>query len=159
MADFSKNLGKKISWVLLGLFIAFQTFPVSRANPTVTDDFPNINVKQVLQASCYDCHSHETQWPWESYVAPVSWIVSHHVEEGRDNLNFSQWGSLSQAEQAFLKREIWEEVEKGAMPLPMYTWLHPSARLSQPKKTIDSILGQLPSTPLNISFTDFVIVL
>jgi Haem-binding domain len=42
-------------------------------------------------ASCYDCHSNETDWPAYAYVAPMSCLVRSDVESGRDELNFSEW--------------------------------------------------------------------
>ena len=49
------------------------------------------NVASILRTSCYDCHSNETNWPWYSYVAPVSFMVAGDVEDGRKSLNFSEW--------------------------------------------------------------------
>lgn len=131
------KLSQKILFVLIGLFIALQFLPVSRTNPAIVSDFnESATVKQIFLAACYDCHSYETKWPWYSYIAPVSWLIAHDVEEGREHLNFSQWGRLTKEEQAKLRREIWEEVEEGEMPLAIYTWIHPSARLSAEEKKI-----------------------
>jgi len=86
---------KIIMGIVTGLIIvviAIQFVTVERTNPPVTGE---INVtpelKSVLQKSCYDCHSNETVWPWYSKVAPVSWLVSKDVVEGREELNFSEW--------------------------------------------------------------------
>lgn len=87
-------------------------------------------VGDILDRSCADCHSHRTQWPWYSYVAPVSWLVSRDVHEGRRHLNFSQWGQLEDYRRAKLLEEICEEVEAGEMPLEVYRPLHPDAKLS-----------------------------
>ncbi|HOC44616.1 MAG TPA: heme-binding domain-containing protein [Thermoanaerobaculales bacterium] len=120
---------------LIVILIAIQLVPVDRSNPPVVADFEEPPaVRAVLRASCYDCHSHETSWPWYSRVAPVSWLVAHDIEEGRDHLNFSMWGSYDQKRRAKLAEEMWEEVEEGAMPLKMYLLAHPDARLSEAAK-------------------------
>ena len=126
---------KKIALVaagaLLGLGAAIQLIPVERSNPPVSAEIEGpAEVRRVLKASCYDCHSHETRWPWYSRVAPISWLVAHDVEEGRDRLNFSLWSSYETRRQQRLAEDIWEEVAKGEMPLPIYLLAHPDARLS-----------------------------
>lgn len=123
--------------VLAALIIVIQFIPVNRTNPPVsaTLDAPT-EVISVFKKSCYDCHSNETKWPWYSYIAPVSWIVSGDVEEARSHLNFSKWGNLSRKDIVKMKEEIWEEIEKENMPLWKYTILHPEANLSQKDKSL-----------------------
>ena len=59
------------------LFVVIQLVPIRRTNPPVTGDMPApVEVKAILKGACYDCHSHETVWPWYSRVAPVSWLVA-----------------------------------------------------------------------------------
>jgi len=120
---------------LVVILIAIQLVPVDRTNPPVVADFDGpAQVRAVIKTSCYDCHSHQTRWPWYSRVAPVSWLVAHDVEEGRSRLNFSQWGAYDAKRQAKLAEEMWEEVEEGAMPLKMYLLAHPGARLTAAAK-------------------------
>ncbi len=72
---------------LVVVLVATQLVPVDRSNPSVAADFDGPSeVATVLRASCYDCHSHETTWPWYSRVAPVSWLIAHDVEEARGHL-------------------------------------------------------------------------
>jgi hypothetical protein len=109
---------------------AIQLVPVERSNPPVVADLDGpVEVVAVLRASCYDCHSNETSWPWYSRVAPVSWLVAHDVDEGRSHLNLSLWGSYDATRRAKLAEEMWEEVADGEMPLTIYLLAHPSARL------------------------------
>ena len=122
---------------LLAIVLAIQFIPVDRSNPPLAgeiDTFPQ--VQQILERSCFDCHSNSTSWPWYSYVAPVSWLVAHDVEEGREHLNFSEWESYSAEERNDLLGEIWEEVEDGEMPLWFYAPLHPEAKLSDEDKEL-----------------------
>ena len=120
--------------LLLGiglLALAIQVVPVDRENPPVTGEADSpTEVEAVLRRACYDCHSHETRWPWYGYVAPVSWLLEHDVKEGREHLNLSRWDAYAPGKRVRLFKEIREEVDLGAMPPWYYVSLHPSARLS-----------------------------
>ena len=120
--------------VVLGL-VGIQFVPVDRSNPPVTGEVSaHDQVMTVLRSSCYDCHSNETRWPWYSQVAPVSWRIAEHVREAREHLNFSEWQGLPQEDREHALEEIWEEVEKGAMPLSDYLRMHPEAVLTDPQR-------------------------
>ncbi len=122
---------KKVLGWLFGLFLLIQLYPVNRDNPPVTEEIqvPD-NIKAIFERSCYDCHSNKTKWPWYSYVAPVSWLVAGHVEDGRKNLNFTEWDKYDAKKRANKLEEILDEIEEGEMPLPGYLRLHPEAVLS-----------------------------
>jgi len=120
--------------LLLGLAVAFvlaQLVPVPRTNPPVEEevDAPP-EARAVLERSCYDCHSHETRWPWYARVAPASWLLAYDVSEAREHLNFSTWGRYDAKERKENLEAIAEMVEGGEMPLWYYLPLHPDARLS-----------------------------
>lgn len=124
-------MARKIGLLALVVLAALQFVPVDRSNPPVRSDLDApAAVKDILRRSCYDCHSNETTWPWYSRVAPMSLLVAHDVEEGRHELNFSEWGAYDQAKRAHLSGEIMEAIEKGKMPLPMYVLIHGDAKLS-----------------------------
>ena len=129
------SLRKKLLFVGILLLVGIQLIPVPRENPeavapiTVPDD-----VRMVLENSCYDCHSNLTEWPWYSRVAPVSWLVYKDVKEGRDELNFSEWGEYSVRRRNHKLEEIAEEVEEKHMPLDSYTWGHAEAKLSDEQR-------------------------
>jgi hypothetical protein len=128
----------RASKVLLGIGIALvaaQLVRCSHDNPPVTAEIQApADVQQILERSCYDCHSNETRWPWYSQVAPVMWLVAHDVDEGREHLNFSTWGGLSEKVKTKAKQEIAEVVEKGEMPMAYYVPLHAEAKLSDEDK-------------------------
>jgi len=118
-----------MKWLGLGLLalVLIQLIPVSRDNPPVVQDVAAPEkVSEILRRACYDCHSNETRWPWYANVAPVSWLVGRDVHEGRRHLNFSDWARYSRK-----RDEVWEEVEKGDMPLWFYVPLHADAKLSE----------------------------
>ena len=132
-----KRVIKFILVLLVVLLVAAQLMPVKRGNPPVESDIPApADVKAILTRSCYDCHSHEAVWPWYSYVAPVSWLIAHDVEEGREELNFSMWERYSAEKKQEKIAECWEEVEEGEMPLWFYLPLHSEARLSENDRSV-----------------------
>lgn len=135
-----KGSRRVLIWVGVSLgilLLAIQFVPVDRSNPARQTRVPaSPEARAILQRACYDCHSNEVRWPWYSYVAPVSWLVSKDVKQGREALNFSTWNLLSAAEQAEAFNESWEKVQQGEMPLWFYLPLHPSAKLSPADRAI-----------------------
>ena len=120
---------KKILIAIAIVVIGIQFIPAKRTNPEVTYDFDGPpEVKRILKKSCYDCHSNETDWPWYSYIAPASWLVSRHVEDGRRHLNFSEWEAMRAM--GWVREEIHGEVAEGAMPIKSYLLLHADANVT-----------------------------
>lgn len=116
------------AWGLPGLALAAQLVPVQRDNPSATAELAAPPaVHELLVRACYDCHSHRTEWPWYSGVAPVSWLVAHDVRSGREELNFSSWDTGSRGARRL--RECAEALREGEMPPAPYLLLHPEARL------------------------------
>jgi hypothetical protein len=125
------------SWLRLAIAglavtaLAIQLIPVERTNPPNDGEVPaSPEVRSILRRTCYDCHSNETVWRWYSRIAPVSWLVAHDVDEGREALNFTAWNALEPGKQAKLIRESWEEVSEGEMPPALYLPMHPDATLT-----------------------------
>ncbi len=135
-ANDSFSWKRALKWTALaalGLFLVMQLVPYGwrHSNPPVTADapWPSAETAKLAREACYDCHSNETKWPIYSYVAPLSWWVRNHVDEGRDALNFSEWTGQGRG-----ARESAETIQEGSMPPSYYTILHPSARLSAAEK-------------------------
>lgn len=124
------------SALVIGLVgIAIQLVPVPRENPPIREEVPApVEVRAILERSCYDCHSHEVRWPWYSRVAPMSWLVAYDVAEAREHLNFSAWDQYDAKKRRENLEELWEEVDKGEMPLWYYLPMHPDARISDDDK-------------------------
>lgn len=93
-------------------------------------------VRNIMRTACYDCHSMETQYPWYTWITPVSWFVFDHIEDGRDELNFSEWANFEKRRKVHKLKEIGEEVEEGEMPLESYTPMHPEAKLTNEQREI-----------------------
>ena len=129
---------KRILYAVLILLIVIQFFRIDKENPSVDPkmDFiaitnPPLKVANIIKASCYDCHSFETTYPWYSNVAPVSWWVKHHIDDARKHLNFSTWADYNDKKQDHKLDDCVEEVGEGEMPLDSYTWIHGEAVLSK----------------------------
>jgi cytochrome c551/c552 len=136
---------KKIILVLVILFVLAQLVP-RRVFPTTNPQVNPANtvearahaltpqVAAILQRSCYDCHSDRTVWPWYSKVAPVSWLLSSDVSEGRREVNFSDWAQYNPTRAAKKLDEICKQVESGGMPEWYYRPMHPAAKLAAADK-------------------------
>ncbi|MCA9731282.1 MAG: heme-binding domain-containing protein [Deferribacteres bacterium] len=128
---------KNLFLILILIFIIIQFVPVEKTNPPVTAPLrASDDVTHIMKSACYDCHSNETVWPWYSHVAPVSWLLSDHVRNGRRHLNFSAWGEYPGKRKLKKLDEIAEEIEGGNMPLAGYVKMHSEANLSAEQKQV-----------------------
>ena len=92
------------------------------------------NVLAVFKTACYDCHSNNTRYPWYVNIQPVGWVLAHHVKEGKEELNFSEFGTYSKKKQYNKLRSIGESIKEGTMPLNSYRVMHAGARLTETEK-------------------------
>src|SRR5689334_1138005 len=129
MAGRLRRTAKIVAIAGVGLFAAIQIVPYGRehTNPAVVVEpaWDRPATRALAVRACFDCHSNETRWPWYSHVAPTSWLVQNHVDEGRSALNFSEWQRPHDE-----AGEAAEAVLEGEMPPRSYTLLHPTAALS-----------------------------
>jgi Haem-binding domain len=121
--------------VILGLVVAIQAVPYGRrhTNPPVLAE-PNWDTPQtrtLAARACFDCHSNETVWPWYSSVAPISWLVQHDIDQGRQVVNFSEWNRPQKD-----APESPNTVLEGEMPPWVYTIRSSAARLSATEKAV-----------------------
>jgi hypothetical protein len=135
------KLGKKIGWTLLILFLGLQLYRPEKnltepndLRPFLAETNPPAQVETLLKSSCYDCHSNRTEYPWYNEVAPVSWWIADHVEEGKEHLNFAEWAQYSDKKKDHKLEEVIETVESEEMPLNEYTWTHEGARLTKAER-------------------------
>ncbi|MCH2489208.1 MAG: heme-binding domain-containing protein [Flavobacteriales bacterium] len=129
---------KIIAIVLLVAFVGIQFIPTTRnqSDSVPSTDFMLVNnvpknIQNKLQISCYDCHSNNTQYPWYNKVQPVAWFLEDHIKEGKAELNFNEWNSLSTRRKTSKLRSIIKQIENGEMPLDSYTFIHRDARFSE----------------------------
>lgn len=119
-----------ISGIAIGsALVVAQVVPYGRdhTNPPVAAEphWDSPTTRTLAQRACFDCHSNETRWPWYSNVAPSSWLLQSHVDEGRRALNFSEFGKPFED-----AHEAGQTVRDQSMPPRSYLLLHPEARLS-----------------------------
>jgi hypothetical protein len=120
----------------IAVLVLIQVIPYGRTytNPPVVREpsWNNSATRAIAKRACFDCHSNETIWPWYSRIAPVSWLVRYDVDEGRSELNFSEW--QNGAREGERPDKISKEISKGKMPPFLYLPTHPEARLSDAEK-------------------------
>mgnify|MGYP001217217724 FL=1 len=123
--------------VALVSFAGLQLIPIERSNPPLNTGEDLLysrmvpeEMQQLVKMACYDCHSNETVYPWYSWIAPVSFVLRHHIKEGREHLNFSIWNTYMDKRKDHTLDDCIEVVEEGEMPLKPYRWMHPEARLT-----------------------------
>jgi len=144
-------LKKTIVWIA-AVFLAIQLIPIDRENKPVKaeDNFVDIyntpqHIRTILKNACYDCHSNETVYPSYAYVAPLSWAVKDHVNEGRQYLNYSEWGTYNKDLRRNAVEKTVQTLENRTMPLPSYITYHPEANLTTAQ--IDKLKAYFLSIP------------
>ncbi|MCC6461128.1 MAG: heme-binding domain-containing protein [Saprospiraceae bacterium] len=93
-------------------------------------------VEGILKTACYDCHSNLTVYPWYANIQPVASWLANHVDEGKRELNFSNFTTRKIAVQNHKMEEVIEMVRENEMPLSSYTWVHRDAMLSAEQKEL-----------------------
>ena len=115
------------------LFLAIQLVPYGRqhVNPPITQEpkWDSPRTRELAARACFNCHSNETEWPWYSNIAPISWMLYRDVIDGREQMNFSEWNRIQRE-----ARQAPQKIEKGEMPQWYYVIIHPEANLSTDDK-------------------------
>ena len=132
---------KKILLGLLSLFILIQFFRPSRnllTAPEPDDIFSHYpaseSIKAMIKTSCYDCHSNNTRYPWYAGIQPLAWWIDHHIEEGKGELNFSDFAAFNTRYKSHKLDEIMEVINEREMPLKSYLITHSEARLTDAQR-------------------------
>ena len=92
------------------------------------------NVSTILKKACNDCHSNNTVYPWYAEVQPVAWWLNHHIQEGKNELNFNEFAAYAIPRQYHKLEEVIEQVKEGEMPIWSYTLIHTDAKLTDEEK-------------------------
>lgn len=133
---------KKIFLVGIILFLLIQIYQPARnidKGQAQYDGFANFynapkEIQNILQNSCYDCHSNNTNYPAYSYIQPARYLMEKHIKEGKQELNFNEWKNYSARKQRNKLNGIIEQIEDEKMPLDSYTLLHKNTKLSDQQK-------------------------
>ncbi|HLS30336.1 MAG TPA: heme-binding domain-containing protein [Flavobacteriaceae bacterium] len=129
--------------VVLVAFVGIQFIPTARNQSDLVPktDFLVVNntpedIGKLLQVSCYDCHSNNTNYPWYNKVQPIAWFLEDHVIEGKKELNFSEWDEYSNRRKNSKLKSIISQIRDDEMPLFSYTLLHRDAVYSDSEKEL-----------------------
>ncbi|MFA5833851.1 MAG: heme-binding domain-containing protein [Bacteroidota bacterium] len=136
-----KKIAKVAVVVSAVVFLFMQFIQPNRDNPSF-DSAKTLqselaipaNISSLLDRGCKDCHSNKTVWPFYSYIAPASWLVSYDVMEGRKHFNMSEWGKYKFNKKVQKLSGIYQAVTDRSMPLPKYIPLHSEANFSDAER-------------------------
>lgn len=137
-----KTWVKVVGGVAIGL-IAMQLIPVDKVNQPVksNEDFIKIHhtpesVSSIMKRACYDCHTNETNYPSYANIAPISWSVKNHVNQGRTYMNWSVWGTYNNDLKKGMIEKTINSIDKKTMPINGYLIYHPEAHLTDKERQI-----------------------
>ncbi len=138
---------------LVVMFILFQFYRIDKTAPEydtskdlIAMTNPDAEIVRILKTACYDCHSYETKYPFYAEIAPISWWVKSHINEGREEMNYSLWGKYEVDKLAHKIDDSAEKTEKKQMPLTPYWMLHWDAKLTEgERKTLADWFRSLKS--------------
>ncbi len=130
--DIKKIFKILIILVLLFAFIQLIPYGKNHTNPPIVAEpkWDSPRTQGLFYRVCGNCHSNKTTWPWYSRIAPASWLIQSDVNEGRENLNVSEWGRNSKNK----GNETASELRDGEMPPFFYLPAHPEAKLTPAEK-------------------------
>ena len=128
---------RKLLLVLVIIFIGIQFVPANlnkssleQKDDIIVTENPPQEIAVLLKTSCYDCHSNNSEYPWYDKVAPVSWWVAYHIDEAKEELNFSEWATFTSKRRNHKLEEMIEVLDEGEMPLSSYLIMHRDAKVS-----------------------------
>lgn len=133
---------KILYWFLIVIAL-IQFIPVDRTNKPIDQkvNFATVlktpkNVQIILKKACCDCHSNETIYPDYAFVAPISWIIKNHINEGREHLNFSEWENFNKDLKKNILKNSVQSLKNYSMPLNAYISKHPEANLTKEERVL-----------------------
>ena len=129
----------------VGTLIVIQAIPYGKnhTNPPVNGEpaWSSPRTRELMVRACFGCHSNQVEYPSYASVAPISWVVQSHIDEGRSKVNYQEWNSGERGEDTI------EVIQNGSMPPSFYTTFgrHPEAKLS--KAEVAELIAGLQATP------------
>jgi hypothetical protein len=143
-----------IGTVLIG--IQFFRPALNKSNQVFDTDISKIvttsySVQALLKNDCYDCHSNNTKYPWYSNIQPVRWLMAKHIQQGKEELNFSEFGSYSPRRQLSKLTGIANSIRDDIMPLSSYKLMHKNTILSINEKELLIKWAQQASDSLSVN--------
>lgn len=134
MKQKQSNLRTTAAWVVLTLILC-QFVPLDRFNhQPATPTAIAVDVRGVLEAHCFQCHSETTDWPKTAYLAPLSWYVTGKVHEARKTLNFSSYDTLTETKRKQLRDEVAGFIKSKELPAHGRIPGFPEIKLNTPER-------------------------
>lgn len=134
---------KVIAIIALIALIGIQFIPTTRNQSDIlpATDFiatynPPKEVERIFRTSCYDCHSNNTEYPWYNKIQPVAMYLEEHIEHGKEEFNFNEFGDYSERRKKSKLKSLLKEVEQGKMPLESYTLIHRDSKISESEEKL-----------------------
>jgi hypothetical protein len=128
------------------VFAVIQLIPYGRdqSNPPVVAEpaWSDSVTRDLMVRACFGCHSNQVEYPSYASIAPISWAIQAHIDSGRDEVNYSEFG-VSRGN----FDETIEVIRDGSMPPFYYTMFgrHPEASLTKEEKA--TLIAGLTATP------------
>ncbi len=143
------NIYGKLAIAVAVAFVLLQFVrPGIPTKPTRAEVEAPPGVRDILENSCYSCHSDQRRLSWFDQIVPGYWLVRHDVLTAREHLNFSTLGSKPPAMQKATLYEAANVIQLGAMPLPRFLALHPDSRVTPDElATLKGYLAPWTSSP------------
>ena len=118
--------------VVVGLIIQVVPYGRDHQNPKTVQEinWDTPATRTLASSACMDCHSNLTVWPWYTSIAPISWLTTRDVDEGRSKLNFSEWQRPQEAD----LQEVIDAIRSKEMPPVQYRLIHADARLTDTER-------------------------
>ena len=136
-----KKVAKITAIVIAVIFVGMQFVRIDRSNPPVVVENSigsavevPADIQQIMARSCNDCHSNRTVYPWYTNIAPVSWWLRNHIDDGRRHFNADEFATYNLKKQSKKLEEVCDQVRSGEMPLPSYLIIHTDSALSESDK-------------------------
>lgn len=150
---------KTIKIIVLFLLVALlgiQMIPIelNQSNVVPNEDLLVLyeapqNIEVIFKTSCYDCHSNNTVYPWYGKIQPFAWVLQDHIENGKEELNFNEFGSYSKRRKKNKLNSIASQIRDGKMPLDSYTFVHRDSKLSEQEE--DEVLAWIENLINNVN--------
>ena len=111
---------KKIGLGILIVIVLLQFIPTKKNQTSIVSsnsieqkyNTPE-NVQAILKKACFDCHSNNTVYPWYSHIQPIGFWLNNHINEGKEELNFSEFNSYENKKARKKMEKVISSQEKG----------------------------------------------
>ena len=133
-----KKLLYFVAFIVLIQFIkpTKNTSKTASKNSIYTTHFTELATQKIINNSCNDCHSNHTNYLWYHDIAPISWVIASHVNNGKKHLNFDEWSSYNKYQKTSIYDHFRQTIKERKMPLSSYLIMHKETALTDTEREI-----------------------